>query len=216
MRPTQSIILGCTIAVAGCGALASFDSLTGLAGSAGIHPAWTLAAATDGAAAVASLAALVKRSARGFEKSYPGTVAVLMVVVSATANAIHAQATPLSSPERIGLSTIAPISAALAVHLAITLGGQAQKSARRVPATVAAKATLASSKAAAPARSGPAGVKPNASKDRTALLARIRDHAESTGAWPSGPMVASEWLGGSVSRKTGSRLVAAARSAAGE
>jgi hypothetical protein len=220
-KSTQTIITIATLAVAAAAAWASADSLLRLATEAGVTPAFAIPVSIDGAGTVAAFSLLLGQArATRAARAYANGIVALMVVVSAAANFLSAQGIQLTGAERGWVSTIPPISLALVLHMALSRAGGAANVTKPRPvnarAARAVPATPASSKAAASAGSGSAGLKGNTPKDRAAVLQRITDHFAATGEWPSGPTVAGEWLGGEVSRKTGSRLVAAARSAEGE
>ena len=143
-----------------------------------------------------------------------------MLGASSCGNALAAMHQTLTASEMAALGAIAPVVACVTAHILLLLTapdgttpkhpvGRAKRSSAGSP--------VGGSNGVPVVGNSAVDVKGRAPKsDRAAILTQIAEHRLTTGAWPSGPTVAGDWLGGSVSRKTGSRLVATARAAAGE
>lgn len=199
------IRLALILLIAVCSFAMSFHALSDLAVAARIEGplSYGLPVVVDGTAIVAatSAGALSKAKHRAV-RFYPWFVVAVMGVISLAANAVHAVGGAMAPSFAAGIGSIPPISLALSVHLAIE--------------SLRVSTSRPVARAATPARTRAVSV-PSAVKPRTvsgskqagvdAVLAYVAEH----NTWPSGQTV-GDLL--NVSRKTGSRYVAAARAGA--
>lgn len=202
---TSKIRLALILLIAVCSFALSFHALSDLAVAARIpvHLSWALPIVVDGTAVVAALTAQqLSRAKSRAVRSYPWIVVVMMGLFSCAANAVHAVGGTIPPSLAAGIGSIPAISLAAAVHLAIESlrVGTSRPAARAVtPARIRAVSAPAAVKPRTVSGSKQAGV--------DAVLAYVAEH----NTWPSGRTV-GDLL--NVSRKTGSRYVAAAREAA--
>jgi hypothetical protein len=219
LTATTAVAVG---AVAAVSFSMSFTSLTALAAQAHIAISWGLPVELDAGMLVASLATITLRKQRSRTvRGYPVFVVLALASLSIWANALHATGGRISSGSASILGATAPVVLLLCGHLLLITMTNTVGATSSTPRRSGARATgssVGSSMGGSKALDGAVDVAAGAPKsDRAAIIARIIEHHRATaGVWPSGPTVAGDWLGGSVSRKTGSRLVAAARAAVGE
>jgi hypothetical protein len=181
-----------------------------------VNPTFAIPVSIDGAGTVAAFLLLIgsARTTRAARAYVPGIVG-LMVVVSAAANFLSAQGIELTGAERGWVSVIPPVSLALVLHMVLGRAVGATSTTSKRPVNRASRSSVSAPLDGSRMGNVVADVAGGA-PSWAAMLGRIVEHDSATGSWPTGPTVSNEWLGGSVSRKTGSRLVAAARATAGE